>query len=62
MLSWNIALFLSLNGANSPDPALEGFIVAVAGAPVLLAPVPVCCMEVAGGLGWRVRIGRLPFC
>jgi len=21
-----------------------------------------CCMEVAGGLGWRVGIGRLPFC
>ncbi len=39
MLSWNTALFLSLNAASRPGPVLQGLVVAVAGIPVLLAPV-----------------------
>ncbi len=40
MLSWNTTLFLLLNAASKPNPALQGLVVAVAGIPVLLAPVP----------------------
>lgn len=35
--SWNVARFLSLNAASRPDPVLQRLVVAVVGAPVLLA-------------------------
>ena len=48
MLSWNTALFLSLNAASRPGPVLQGLVVAVAGLPVLLAPVLLACLWVWG--------------
>jgi undecaprenyl-diphosphatase len=48
MPSWNTALFLSLNAASRPGPVLQGLVVAVAGIPVLLAPVLLACLWVWG--------------
>jgi undecaprenyl-diphosphatase len=48
MLSLNTALFLSLNAASRPGPVLQGMVVAVASAPVLLAPVLLACLWVWG--------------
>ncbi len=45
---WNTALFLLLNAASRPGPMLQGLVVAVAGAPVLLAPVLLACLWVWG--------------
>ena len=39
MLSWNTALFLSLNAAGKPDATWHHLTEAVANAPVLMAPV-----------------------
>ncbi len=48
MLSWNTALFLSFNAASRPGPVSQGLVVAVAGIPVLLAPVLLACLWVWG--------------
>ena len=37
MSFWNVALFLFPNAASRPDPILQGLVVAVASAPMLLA-------------------------
>ncbi len=48
MPSWNTTLFLLLNAACRPGPVLQGLVVAVAGIPVLLAPVLLACLWVWG--------------
>ncbi len=56
MLSWNTALFLSLNAASRPGPVLQGLVVAVAGIPVLLAPVLLACLWVWGPSARRAAL------
>lgn len=48
MLSWNTALFLSLNAANKPDAMWQGLAEALAIAPVLLVPSLLACLWVWG--------------
>lgn len=53
MLSWNTALFLSLNAASPPGAVWQGLAEALAVAPVLLAPVLLTCLWV-----WEPRDRR----
>ena len=48
MLSWNMSLFLSLNAATRPGAAGQALAEALAGAPVLLAPLLLACLWVWG--------------
>lgn len=48
MLSWNTALFLSINAASRPNAILQHLAEAIANAPVLLAPVLLSCLWVWG--------------
>ncbi len=48
MLSWNTALFLSINAASRPNAIWQHLAEAVANAPVLLAPVLLSCLWVWG--------------
>jgi undecaprenyl-diphosphatase len=48
MLSWNTALFLSINAASRPNVIWQHLAEAIANAPVLLAPVLLSCLWVWG--------------
>ena len=48
MLSWNTALFLSLNATNRPDATWQHLTEAIANAPVLMAPLLLSCLWVWG--------------
>jgi len=56
MPSWNTALFLSLNAAGKPGPVLQSLVVAIAGIPVLLAPVLLTCLWVWGPSARRAAL------
>jgi len=48
MLSWNTALFLSVNAASKPGAMWQHLAEAVANAPVLMAPVLLSCLWIWG--------------
>ena len=56
MLSWNTALFLSINAASRPGTAMQALAEEAAGAPVLLAPVLLTCLWVWGPSARRAAL------